>query len=129
MNPPKIRGCANRSAGGTSIEVCYLMKTNTACLKTLAMLSATCLLTALPLHSLVAAEGEPAPKPGNSRSLDMAELQPLVTGGKAADALKELEAALEKDPDNALDDRPSRSAMSQRPSKSNCPTGPHFASA
>lgn len=64
-------------------------------------LGATCLLAVLPLSPAIAAEGDAAPKPSASHRLDMAELQPLVSGGKAADALQQLEAALEKDPDNA----------------------------
>ncbi len=64
-------------------------------------LGATCLLAVLPLGPATAAEGDATPKPAATRRLDMAELQPLVSGGKAAEALQQLEAALEKDPDNA----------------------------
>ncbi len=77
------------------------MNMNMACPKSLATLGATCLLAVMPLHSIAGAEGDPTPKPGTGRSLDMTELQPLVTGGKAAEALLQLEAALERDPDNA----------------------------
>ena len=64
-------------------------------------LGATCLLAVLPMHPSAAAEDASTPKPAPVRRLDMAELQPLVTGGKASNALQQLEAALEKDPDNA----------------------------
>jgi hypothetical protein len=64
-------------------------------------LGATCLLAVLPMHPSAAAEDASTPKPAPARRLDMADLQPLVSGGKAADALPQLEAALEKDPDNA----------------------------
>ena len=64
-------------------------------------LGATCLLAVLPMHLSIAAEDASKPAPTPTRRLDMADLQPLVSGGKAADALPQLEAALEKDPDNA----------------------------
>jgi hypothetical protein len=64
-------------------------------------LGATCLLAVLPMHPSTAAEDASKPAPTPTRRLDMADLQPLVSGGKAADALPQLEAALEKDPDNA----------------------------
>ncbi len=64
-------------------------------------LGATCLLAVLPMHPSIAAEDASKPAPTPTRRLDMADLQPLVSGGKAADALPQLEAALEKDPDNA----------------------------
>ena len=77
------------------------MHNTTASPVNLLCLGATCLLAVLPLSQAIAAEGDAAPKPAATRRLDMAELQPLVSGGKAAEALQQLEAALEKDPDNA----------------------------
>lgn len=77
------------------------MHNTTASPVNLLRLGATCLLAVLPLSQAIAAEGDAAPKHAATRRLDMAELQPLVSGGKAADALQQLEAALEKDPDNA----------------------------
>lgn len=77
------------------------MHNTTASPVNLLRLGATCLLAVLPLSPALAAEGDAAPKPAATHRLDMAELQPLVSGGKAAEALQQLESALEKDPDNA----------------------------
>lgn len=49
-----------------------------------------------------AAAAQPTPAPaGKAAPLDVTRLQPLVSGGQSADAARQLEAALEKDPDNA----------------------------
>lgn len=73
-------------------------------LKSLVLVLAAGCAVCLPEIRLEAQAPAPAATPGSTAPtgrLDMRELQPLVEGGKAEEALRRLEAALEKDPDNA----------------------------
>jgi tetratricopeptide (TPR) repeat protein len=58
------------------------------------------LMIHLPMHP-ADAESASSPSRGRGRALDMAELQPLLSGGQSSEVLQRLTEALERDPNNA----------------------------